>query len=76
MHNKSQLTSDSKKLTLNAVLIHYTEVIFANFLAGLFIYYHCSKSTGKETGKAHLCVAGPDISIYSGEIGIGIVEII
>ena len=54
MHNKSQLTSDSKKqLTLN-VLVHRGVLCQFPFR---WIYYNGSnKSTGKEIGKNHLCV--------------------
>ena len=32
-----------------------TEVRFASFLSGWIYYYGSNKSTGKETGKTHLC---------------------
>ena len=34
---------------------HYTEVRFCQFLFRWIYYCHSSKSTGKETGKTHLC---------------------
>ena len=34
---------------------HCTEMHFASFLSAGFICWHNSKSTGKETGKTHLC---------------------
>ena len=54
MHNKSQLTSDSKKkLTLN-VLVH--RGVFCQFPFRWIYYNGSNKSTGKEIGKNHLCV--------------------
>ena len=41
-----------------AASLQSTEVRFASFLSGEFITVHSSKSTGKETGKTHLCAEG------------------
>ena len=39
----------------NIKYVQYTEGRFASFFSGGFTYYGSNESTGKETGKMHLC---------------------
>ena len=45
------ITATSIKVNIE----YCTEVCFTNFLSSGIYYYGSNKSTGKETGKMHLC---------------------
>ena len=56
---------------VNQLLAHCTEVHFASLFSGEIYYCHSSKSTGKKTGKTHLCVLVFFLEFVDASFGYG-----